>query len=340
MIFPKYLCFPRRVQLVGACVTAFSLVYAAAAWGAPNDADRATARQLGYQGVEAYQANEFEAAEDKLRRAFDVVKVPTLGLWLARALTKNGRWVEAAEVYREVARLEPTEGKIEAQREAQRVAASELDALARRIPELVIAVEGAASSEVVVEIDGVRVPAAVLGAARPTNPGRHSVQGKFGKQVVEQTVELAEGQKRPVKLVFKPAPAPPVPPKPRTRVAPSDTEPASNAGTLRTVGWAALGVGAAGLVTGGVTGLLMLKQANDLEDNPYCQQDHGCEPPAHGEVDSYNRLRTISSASFIVGGAAAALGATLLLTSGGNEDEGHAVSATVGFGHVGVRGSF
>jgi pentatricopeptide repeat protein len=90
---------------------------------------------LGYEGVEAFQANDFEAAEDKLRRAFAVVKVPTLGLWLARALAKNGRWVEAAEVYREVSRLEPTEGKVEAQREAQRAAAGELETLAGKIPE-------------------------------------------------------------------------------------------------------------------------------------------------------------------------------------------------------------
>lgn len=329
--------FSRQAQLVRACVTAFGLVYAATAWAAPSDADRAAARQLGYQGVEAYQANDFEAAEHKLRRAFEVVKVPTLGLWLARALAKNGRWIEATEVYREVSRLEPTEGKVEAQREAQRAAASELEALAGKIPEVVIVVEGAASSQVVVEIDDVRVPAAVLGEARPTNPGRHRVVGKFRDQVAEQTVDLAEGQERQVKLVFKPGPAKPVAQKPNAAVVPSDSEPASDGGTQRTAGWVALGVGAAGLITGSVTGLLMLNKANDLENDEHCQ-DNECEPPAHDEVDSHNRLRTISSVSFIVGGVAAALGATLLLTSGENEDR--AVSAYVGVGHLGVRGSF
>lgn len=335
----NYLHFQRPAQLVQACVIAFGLAYAAAAWGAPSDADRAAARQLGYQGVEAYQGGDFEAAEAKLRRAFEVVKVPTLGLWLGRALAKNGRWVEAAEVYREVARLEPTEGKVEAQREAQRAAASELEALASKIPEVVIVVEGAAASQVAVEIDGVRVPAAVLGEARPTNPGRHRVVGKFRKQVADQTVNLVEGQKRQVKLVFEPEPGKPVTRKPSAAVIPNDSDSSASGGdTQQIVGWAALGVGAAGVVTGTVTGLWMLKKANDLESDEDCR-DQECEPPAHDDVDSHNRLRTISSVSFIVGGAAAALGATLLLTSGEGEDEG-SMSAYVGVGDVGVRGSF
>jgi hypothetical protein len=34
-----------------------------------DDASRATARKLGYSGVEAYQAGDFAAASDKLERA-------------------------------------------------------------------------------------------------------------------------------------------------------------------------------------------------------------------------------------------------------------------------------
>ena len=151
--------FRPRARLARVLLTALALSYASSAWAAPADADRAAARQLGYQGVEAYQAGDYKTAQDKLGRAFDVVKVPTLGLWLARALTKNGRWVEAAEVYREVSRLEISEGKVEAQQEAQQAAASELDELAAKIPAIVIMIEGAQANQVVVEIDGVQVPA-------------------------------------------------------------------------------------------------------------------------------------------------------------------------------------
>jgi hypothetical protein len=75
-------------------------------------------------------------AVDNLRRAFGVVKVPTLGLWYARALVKTGKLVEATERYGEVVRLDVTEGKIKDQKQAQADAAAELEALKPRIPTL------------------------------------------------------------------------------------------------------------------------------------------------------------------------------------------------------------
>ena len=328
-----------RSRLTRVVLTALALSYASSVWAAPADADRAAARQLGYQGVEAYQAGDYKTAQDKLARAFDVVKVPTLGLWLARALMKNGRWVEAAEVYREVSRLELSEGKVEAQQEAQQTAASELDELVGKIPAIVILVEGAQANQVSVEIDGVQVPAAVLGEARPMDPGRHRVVGRLGDQVSEQVVELGPGQQRKLKVAFKPELA-------KAADKPTGAEPTHDEGAgaggdaQRTLGWAALGVGAAGLVTGGVTGIMVLGKKSALEDNTSCR-DNACAPPAHDDVDSYNRLRTISTVSFVVGGAAAALGVTLLLTSHDGEGEGGtAVSAYVGVGHAGVKGSF
>jgi len=325
-------------RLVRALAAGLALLVTSAAWAAPSDADRAASRQLGYQGVQAYQAGDYATAEEKLRRAFDIVQVPTLGLWLARALTKNGRWVEAAEVYREVSRLEVTEGKIENQQEAQRTAESELKELEGKIPVLVIVAEGATPDEVAVEVDGARLPPAVLGEAWPANPGQHRIVGKWRDQLVEQTLKLAEAEKRPVKLVFQVEPAKPVAPPPKPGPAPVAEEPTSG-GTQRMLGWAAVGVGAAGLVTGGVTGLMVLSKKSDLEGNQHCRGTT-CEEAAHGDVDSYNRLRTISGVSFIVGGVAAAAGATLLLTLGEPDDEGRAVSGYVGVGHAGLRGSF
>src|SRR6187399_372866 len=233
--------FSRHSQRFWALALALGLVVASPAAAAPSDADRATARQLGYQGVEAYQAGDFKTAEDKLHRAFAVVKVPTLGLWLARTLTKNRRWVEAAEVYREVSRLEVTEGKVEAQREAQQAAERELGELVGKIPTLVIVVEGTTSSQVVVQVDGVSVASAVLGEARPVNPGQHQIVGKFREQVVKQAVDLAQGQKREVKLVFAPEQAKPVVKEPK--VPPADVEPTAAGNTQRIAGWAVLGVG-------------------------------------------------------------------------------------------------
>jgi uncharacterized protein HemY len=93
------------------------LALAAPALGqATDDATRSAARTLGYQGVDAYQAGDYAAAVVKLERAYAAVKVPTVGLWLARALAKTGRLVEASERYAEVMRLAVTEGQVGSRR--------------------------------------------------------------------------------------------------------------------------------------------------------------------------------------------------------------------------------
>jgi hypothetical protein len=105
---------------------------------APDDATRATARQLGEQGIEAYWAEDYRAAEEKLDRAYLLLAVPTLGLWSARARARLGHLVEAAERYRDTARASEAIGNSTAQREAQRTAADELTTLSLRIPSLTI----------------------------------------------------------------------------------------------------------------------------------------------------------------------------------------------------------
>src|SRR5215467_3274187 len=72
--------------------------------GAQDDASRAMARQLGEEGLEAYQASDYLLAERKLDRAYRLFATPTLGLWSARARIKAGHWVEAAERFRDAAR--------------------------------------------------------------------------------------------------------------------------------------------------------------------------------------------------------------------------------------------
>jgi uncharacterized protein HemY len=49
-------------------------------------------------GLEAYDAGRYDEAIDKLSRAYEVAKLPTLAVHTARALAKAGRLVEASEV--------------------------------------------------------------------------------------------------------------------------------------------------------------------------------------------------------------------------------------------------
>jgi hypothetical protein len=314
-----------------AALTHASLVPAQAA---DEDATRATARETGYAGVAAFQAGEYEVAVDKLGRAFGAVRVPTLGLWYARALVKVGRWVEASERYGEVVRLTVVEGQIEAQRQAQQDAAQELSALAPRIPRLSFAIEGTTGAPTVT-VDGAAVKATLLTSPRPTDPGTHRVVGQVGTRRVEQDVTLAEGEQRKIVLRFSASGNA----APRSSAAAATSPPlgeTTGSSWQRTAGWAGVGVGAAGIVVGTVTGLIVLGKKSSL-DSEGCSNGVCSGVGQEDDVRSYNRFRTFSTVGYIAGAVAGAAGVTLLLTAPTKRE---AVSAFVGAGSVGIDGRF
>jgi hypothetical protein len=46
-----------------------------------DSAARGAARSLGYEGIVAYQAGDIPTAVDRLERAYQVLRVPSLALW-------------------------------------------------------------------------------------------------------------------------------------------------------------------------------------------------------------------------------------------------------------------
>jgi hypothetical protein len=204
-----------------------------------DDSTRASARKLGYAGVEAFEARDYKGASEKLERAFSVLQVPTLGLWSARALAKLGKLVEAQERYIKVGRLSPSGGDAEVQRKAQAEAAEELTALEPRIPSLVIELKGAEPSEVALQIDDVKVAAGLIGEPRPVNPGVRSVLAVRGSEQRRLSVTVAEAQQQRLLIDFS---APQVAAPSESASAPvalgrthDDSKPASS--KRRTLGW-------------------------------------------------------------------------------------------------------
>lgn len=143
-----------------------------------DSSTRTEARTLGLSGVEAYQAGRYDAASEKLEKAYAIMNVPSIGLWSARALAKRGLLVEAANRYFEVASLQVPQGDAAVQRLAQVDAQAELDQLRLQIPRLVIRVSGVDPSEIALSIDGQPVPTSALGKPRLVNPGSHRVEAR------------------------------------------------------------------------------------------------------------------------------------------------------------------
>jgi hypothetical protein len=281
-----------------------------------DDATRGAARTLGNDGVKAYQANDYTTALEKFDKAYKLVKAPSVGLWSARALVRLGRLVEASERYLEVTRLTVSGGDEAVQRQAQADARTELDALGPRIPSIVIVIEGAAPSEVTVNVQGADVAPELVGERRPANPGHVVVIGRRGEEEVRAEASLAEGEQKTLRLAFKPiregagtpaaATQQPAPPASEYKGKPGSTQ--------RLLGWISVGVGGAGLAVGGVFGSMAMSTQSELDESGECV-DEKCAPSQQDAVDKLGTQRTISSVGFIAGGVLAATGIVLVVTA-------------------------
>ncbi|WP_437767446.1 hypothetical protein WMF27_19100 [Sorangium sp. So ce281] len=317
-----------------------ALTLTPAALAQVSDADRATARSLAVEGQEALERKDFAAALDRFGRADAIIHAPTLLLGVARAQVGVGQWIAAQESYSRILREGVPERSPEQFFEAIAAAQRELDALAPRIPQVLISVSGPDTTAVT--IDDAPVPRAALGVRRPVDPGDHVVRASAaGFAPIEVKVTLAEGASETVALQLKPvAPPPPVKPRPPVAPGPDPRAPApGSGGSSRTVlAIAAFGLGGAGLAAGAIGGVLALGKHGDLSAR--CPGDR-CAPSLRGEVDSYHAMGTLSTIGFAIGAVGVGAGAFLLLTAPRSpERAGISITPVIGLGSAGAKGSF
>lgn len=336
-----------RLTAVWGALLVLGVANSAHAQDSSDDAARAAARNAGYDGVKAFQSGDFAVASEKLGRAYGVVKLPTLGLWYARALAKSGKLVEASERYREVVQLEVTEGRVKEQRAAQAEAAADLEALVPRIPMLTIQVHDA-TPESSVTLDGMAVDPSLFGLATPINPTKHVLQAKREGVFREARFQLAEGEKKTVEISLKSdggepvttttatGAAPTLPPQQQGAIDPISAE-ESKGSTQKTLGWVTLGFGGAVTTVGIVSGILVLSKRSELDASGNCVGTH-CASSENDARVTFNSMRTISTIGFAVGAVGLGIGTTLLLTTPKSKTE--RVEAWVGVDSVGVRGTF
>ncbi len=324
-------------------VGAFAAFWALSAMAQPvDDATRAAARQVGEDGLAAYDQGRYGEALAKLGQAYAVVKAPALGLWTARTLVKLGKLVEASERYLEVTRLSAEGGNADVQRNAKQAAAKERDELLPKIPKLRLRVRGARGDHVSVQVDGTAVPAPLVGAERPANPGKHEIIAKLGSREITKQVTLRPGESREVVLQFEEEKG--ASDSVRIATGPGRPVPESDRGTgpggvQRTAGWVSLGVGGAGIVVGSIAGIVLLSKRSSLLDGDCVGTE--CGPSERDRVQSYNGLRPVSTVGFVVGVAGLGAGAALLLTSPKPQETAKPhVALWVGVGATGLAGRF
>ena len=305
--------------MVAACALGFAGVAAPSAW-AQTDEQRAAARAAATEAVRAFGEGRYADAADLCTRAESLMHAPTHLLLLARSQAKLGHLVQAQEAYFKIKGEDLPADAPKAFARAQQVAQEELAALEPRVPKLKITIQGADMKDVSLTIDRTAVPRALVGLSSPIDPGQHTIEGKaaaFRSEPV--TINIPEGTTQSVILKFEEAPQ--LPQEPAAAVLPvapeAPTPPPQQAARTPVAAWVGLGVGAAGLVAGGV--FVALNHADRASANNDCGPNL-CPDSKRADITSLdnhaNKAATLAWVSFAVGVAGISTGAVLYFFRG------------------------
>ncbi|AKT37386.1 hypothetical protein [Chondromyces crocatus] len=300
------------------------------------------------RGQALYDAGKYEEALIAFRKADEQFRAPTVLLMMARAHLKLGHLREARTHYQRVLEEKLADYAPQAFFDAQTAADKELDALLPRIPTIQIKITGAAPGEAQVFIDGKPAPHDV-----PVlhDPGNHAITAWApGRTPTTQMVDLREGKTTQLTLVLQPGtqpaaqpgaqPGAPIAsaPQPPAEPSPPPAEPPSTRRFLvpTTVLFAASAVG---IGAGAITGAMAADRVGQLKST--CPSG-SCYDDASATYDAAQTLTTVSTVSFLLGGAAAAAGLGLLIwdMQRPSPTTQTGLQVTAGLGFASVKGTF
>lgn len=324
--------------------------------------ERAGARAAADQGYDAFERGEWDRALDLFGRAESLVHSAVHVLYVARSNARLNRLIEAQEAYLRVVHEPLPTAAPAAMKQAQQEATRELAALEPQIPVISIGVKGVSGTEPLEVIqDGHVLPPALVGVARPLNPGEHTWQARSGpRQSALETRSVEPGSKLtlelslpepeleliapPKKTPLAPTAAAPAPAVPAPAPLPETASPSGSAGLSPWV-YVGFGVGAAGLGVG--TGFL-LHQGNIKDQIRHTCSDAGCfaTPENIQRKSDADRAGLISAIGFTAGGVGLAGAVALWLLAPHTATHAQTAGAEphvqlwLGWNGAGVLGSF
>lgn len=339
--------------------------FSSSAW-AQSDEDRANARALADQGVQAFSEGRWQDTVDLFDRAESLIDAPTHLLYSARAHAKLRHYIKARELYLRITRQQLAADAPKAFVKAQASAAQELKDVEPHIGQLTITVRGPDPKLAQVTLDGSAVHSALIGVARPIDPGEHQVHAQapgYGPQTktitvddggkVSVTLELAAGATTAVEAAAPGARPPSEAGVPSDGVGPTTAAHAASsneANTQRIAAYVAFGVGAVGLGVGTIFGLTSKNKRSQADDAfQQCGGATGCmnDDPLSQQVssldDSARTHKTISIVGFVAGGLGVGAGVALFVLSRRHDDapaSSWSIAPRIGLGNAAVTGTF
>lgn len=290
--------------------------------GAPSAAtatQRETARGWWQEGRELFEKKDYPAALERFTAAYGIVRVPTVGIELARTQAAMGKWVEANATAIEVINLPspPDEPKVFA--EARAHAKELMQRLTPLIPSLRINV-APVDIAVRVEIDGEPMTVPGRSLSFRLNPGGHELLVSApGYLTARRTVALRQKEQQTVSVTLVPestASPPSADGGPSTNELFGEASPAGERpgpwSAPSTLGYIALGTAGVATLVGGITGTLAFTTL------PSCPSGR-CTANQRDDVDASLRYGNVATVSFGVAIAAGAYGLWELLAGGAAE---------------------
>jgi hypothetical protein len=259
--------------------------------------DPAAAEALFDEGRRALEKNDLETACAKFAESQRLDPgVGTLMNW-ASCEERQGRIATAWQRWREAVDQLPVDD------ERLGFATKRAALLEPRLPRLSITLRQRAPRESRVMRDDVALGQASLGTLLPVDPGEHRITVRApGFEPRAFTLVIDEGEKKSIEV--EPGKALPQ----RTQV---DGEARKQSNT-RTVGWALIGAGGAGVMTGIVTGLLLPAKQDEVDAN--CSAE-GCNQAGVDAASEGKTLLVVNAVGWGAGIAALGAGTYFVLSS-------------------------
>jgi tetratricopeptide (TPR) repeat protein len=296
------------VGLVLGSILVFASPTASAEGSAPaaDEQSRAAARDLMAQGRAERAKGDLQAALASFSKAHELMGVPTTLYEVAATQADLGQLVLAYDSLRDLEEAQsPNEpAAFERARKASRAL---LQTLETKLPVLYVSFDGFVDGESIdLTIDGKQVPLDTYKTTVRLDPGDHVISARTRSAKAEETISLAESEKRELLLELRPERLEPAQQR-LTRKQPGD-RPHAEAGTSEKAGSAqkspslllpiAGGVALLGVTTGTVFALMGRSNEKALRDK--------CAPRClDSSVQKVESMYTTANIGFGVGAAAA-----------------------------------
>jgi len=273
------------------------------------------AQALFDEGLADMKAGRYKLGCALIKQSLDIDARPGTLFTLAECYSRAGKSASAMEMYdRFLAVYEQMPADQKAQQAARAdLSRSERNRLVALVSWLTVQLPDAAPPGVVVTRDGEPFNPGLFGVATAVDPGAHVFTARAPDgPLTEQRVEIAVGERKAIVLTVQTAQG-------TVPMPPEIVEPPPSTGKPITPWfWVAGGVGAAGLITGTVTGIMLLDDRSTIKRECHGENSDGateCSPEGKKAADrAQNTLAPATTIAFSVGAAGAIVAVVLLLT--------------------------